>query len=395
MVRTDLPLVAFDGSRQMCSADFILAEDWKETVDHGLQVLNQPEKMNGGKALLEFAPQRIDSPDLAIWEGSVHYDVEREMFQLWYMPCTYAWKPCFLAYAESTDGLAWNRSMNLGIVNVNGSRANNFVLAAEWGELMPVVVVDPPEREANATRRYKLMYRTASSCLGVGFSPNGIVWHLATEIGCVIHNANSPTAVLWHPGRKQYLAHTRDVQAVPGTQRRVLLSASDDFIHWSPEGDVQFDELDPPMNREFYDLPFTVVPEAGGLMVGCLNVFHVIEADYVGGGKMPPAPRPQWYERLSYQLVSSRNGSSFSRAGYRQVFLPNGPPGSPDAGILWMYQPPVYVNDSIYFFYSGLEGTHWAPVRKEFQGGVVMGAKLRRDGWVRCFLHLSRLPSRY
>ena len=126
-------------------------------------------------------------------------------------------------------------------------------------------------------------------------------------------------------------------------------------------------------------MPFTAVPESGGLLLGCLNVFHVIPGFE---GNLPPAPRPRWMDRVEYQLVSSRNGSSFQRAGFRQFFLPNGPAGAPDSGVLWMYQPPVYVNDSIYFFYSGFEGTHWAPDRHEFQGGVVMAARLRRDGWV-------------
>jgi hypothetical protein len=42
----------------------------------------------------------------------------------------------------------------------------------------------------------------------------------------------------------------------------------------------------------------------------------------------------------------------------------------------------VEVNESVYFFYSGFEGTHWAVERGEYQGGVTMGASLRRDGFV-------------
>ena len=59
----------------------------------------------------------------------------------------------------SLAGLSWERP-SLGIISVNGSTANNFVLSAPWGELMPSILVDPPEREANTSRRYKLMYRT-------------------------------------------------------------------------------------------------------------------------------------------------------------------------------------------------------------------------------------------
>ena len=41
---------------------------------------------------------------------------------------------------------------------------------------------------------------------------------------------------------------------------------------------VQHDELDPVFQREFYDMPFMEVPDTGGLLIGCLNIFHIISA---------------------------------------------------------------------------------------------------------------------
>ena len=53
---------------------------------------------------------------------------------------------------------------------------------------------------------------------------------------------DNPTAVLWYEQRGLYLAHTRDDDMLAGSSRRVLLSASKDFVSWSREGVVGFDE---------------------------------------------------------------------------------------------------------------------------------------------------------
>ena len=197
---------------------------------------------------------------------------------------------------------------------------------------------------------------------------------------CALLTADTTTQVIWSEPRQRYLATTRIDSTSAATTRTVLISESEDFITWQRLGTLGADRFDPVYAREFYDLPFFEVPHSGGLLVGCLNVYHIINS--WEGPNCPPSPRPSWFDRLSYQLVSSRNGSSWQRAADRQVFLPNGPPESADGGIMWMYSAPVEVNGSVYFFYSGFEGTHWSVERSQYQGGVVMGAALRRDGFV-------------
>ena len=107
-------MVTVGTDRQLFVDDFVLdtaggatsSHEWSRTRGGVLQVLNQPEKLNDGKAVLQYQRQRVDSSDLAVYEGCVHYDEVQQRFQLWYMPCAYSWKPCYLAYATSADG-AW------------------------------------------------------------------------------------------------------------------------------------------------------------------------------------------------------------------------------------------------------------------------------------------------
>jgi hypothetical protein len=54
-------------------------------------------------------------------------------------------------------------------------------------------------------------------------------------------------------------------------------------------------------------MPMMEVPETNGLLVGCLNIYYIINS--WEGPNCPPSPRPEWYDRLSYQLATSRNGA--------------------------------------------------------------------------------------
>ena len=361
------------------------------SLSKSLQVLNSPTKVS--KPVLDPYPRAVPGTDmLGIFEGTVHYNEAQQQFELWYMPCTQSWHHCWLAYATSTDGRSWARPM-LNIISFNGSTANNLVFDSPQGEIMPAIVVDPPARAGpDGADKYKLLHRILSpqgfdgGCLAVSFSADGKHWRRATNasgmtIDCVIHTADTCSQVIWSEARQKYLATTRDDSS--SATRSALISESSDFLSWTPVGHLASDALDLPWQRELYDMPFMEVPDSGGLLIGCLNIYHIISA--WEGTSCPPSPRAPWFDRLSYQLTSTRlaNASVWSRAANRQVFLPNGHnPTDPDYGILWMYSSPLQINDTIYFFYSGFEGTHWAVARNQYQGGVVMAATLRRDGWV-------------
>ena len=89
------PVVTVGQDVQLFVDDFILdldegaasSDEWSRTKGGALQVLNQPEKLNGGQAVLQYPRQRVDSSDLAVYEGCVHYDEALQRFHLWYMPC--------------------------------------------------------------------------------------------------------------------------------------------------------------------------------------------------------------------------------------------------------------------------------------------------------------------
>ena len=81
---------------------------------------------------------------------------------------------------------------------------------------------------------------------------------------------------------------------------------------------------------------------------------------------------------MDIQLTVSRDGVNWQRACDRQPFLPNGPPGSIDAGEIYTARAPVVVGDELWFYYSAGAQEHGITGRS----GPICLAKLRRDGFV-------------
>ena len=119
---------------------------------------------------------------------SVHRDPASGRYQLWYQ--AYAGstsrdktRRCTVCYAESRDGLEWERP-RLGLFDFNGIKDTNIVLVANGGKsdrYGAAVVFDP--RDADASRRYKMAYFDFSMDggkeypgLSVAFSADGIHW---------------------------------------------------------------------------------------------------------------------------------------------------------------------------------------------------------------------------
>ena len=149
------------------------------------------------------------------------------------------------------------------------------------------------------------------------------------------------------------------------TFRVIGRSVSDDFISWTqPETVMEADEHDPP-GMEFYGMP---VFRYEGHYLGLLYAYHA----------RPEEPRQRNYGTIDVQLASSRNGLDWERAGDRRTFLPNGPPGSIDAGEIYMALGPVLMDDELWFYYSPGTMEHGVTGRS----GPICLAKLRVDGFV-------------
>jgi hypothetical protein len=105
-----------------------------------------------------------------------------------------------------------------------------------------------------------------------------------------------------------------------------------------------------------------------GLYFGQLYAYHT----------RPEEPRIRFFGTIDVQLAVSRDGIAWERIGERKPFIPNGPPGSVDAGEIFMASSPVIMEDQLWFYYSPSAIEHGITGRS----GPICLAKLRLDGFV-------------
>ena len=354
------------------------------------RMLNQPVKWEDNP-ILELKPvQKVGGPELVVTMGSVIYDAEEKLFKMWYAAASYNWSRVFLCYATSKDGYRWDLP-DLGLLEYQGSKDNNFVFTAGRGEVAGGVFKDSVE--TNPDRRYKMIYHlhessglgTSGNGIGVAFSPDGIHWKRATEKP-VIPMADSPNSVLWDPLLGKYVAHTRynavyhpqdwgrriDLREElrPGAEkpflrREVLQSESDDFLKWESRGVIMSaDKEDPPWNQQFYNMEFMPY---GDVYLGFISVYHTLP-----GMETKITAGVDWIDTVDIQLAFSRDGRNWQRVGERAVFLPLGTRAAEfDRSMLYIMQHPLVVGDEVLIYYIGFRGLHWATNRDELQGGAV------------------------
>ena len=196
------------------------------------------------------------------WEGSISYDPvvmkEGDRYRLWYRGCgsESTWEDQCTAYAESTDGVHWERP-TLGIFEFNGNRENNIVL--QGSEAKALCVFKDSNPNASDSERYK--------AIGVGppidkratlrgfTSPDGIHWQTLDQDPILIAPDDpwpmfdSHNVAFWDTLQNRYVTYARGWISLPihrdsrqaGTGiRSIRRSVSDDFRHWS---DLEFIDL--------------------------------------------------------------------------------------------------------------------------------------------------------
>ncbi len=230
----------------------------------------------------------------APWEGtgsgyhSVFYDPELDKYRMYYK----AWHldvangklntgshPLYCCYAESEDGIHW-RKPELGLVDFQGSKANNIVLApTTYGE----VTSDPGHpavfRDENPAcppgARYKAVIR-ASKPHGLLFfqSPDGFQWSLLHPQPTITDGAfDSQNLAFFDAHLGAYRAYWRIFTAgqadgttwKPAGHRAIRTAVSKDLIHWEPWQDLRY--VDSP-SEQLYTNVVKPYPRAPHLLIG-------------------------------------------------------------------------------------------------------------------------------
>ena len=311
-----------------------------------------------------------------------------------------------LCYAESDDGVNWRRP-NLGLVEYRGRRDNNILGPAQHDsrvEMLPgwyggTVFIDPV---APPEARYKLWsevrighdhksWREVSGLWGLS-SPDGLRW-TPCEGNPVPGHADTLNVCFWDDRIEKYVGYSRLwTQDDRGDgYRAVRRLESPDFVHWEETGvAMRADETDYslPVKRgrenfqimDFHGNCAFKYPDASDIYFALPEVWW-----HWGGNPFPEGGKREermggFPDKVDVQLMTSRDGIRWDRAGGKLPFLRLGPPGSQDHKMIYAFTRPVPVGDELWIYYGGYPlGISEGVARKR---GAYFRARLRMDGFI-------------
>jgi hypothetical protein len=327
-------------------------------------------------------------------------------FRMWYAAVLRDGPPAEgnirVGYAESEDGLTWHKP-SLGLIEFEGSKDNNIVapLLERQSQQGATVVRDdaaPPEE------RYKLwtkfqptndeIARGARPGLYAMHSPDGLRWRpYPNQPNPPDQQCDTQNMLFWDRGIDRWVGYTRvretqraDEAAAAGHHRyrSVGRITSPDLTRWSSTHIVL--EAD----RADLSIPTPVPPAEpeGPLPRPTLDFYTSNAAPYAWAADvylMMPAVYYHWRgdypATMDVQLLTSRDGISWRRAGERKPFLRRGLDGSATSG--WICANPwlIPMGDELWLYYTGTSRRHGDANAKSDRNGVFR-ATLRRDGFV-------------
>jgi len=329
--------------------------------------------------------------------GTIYHDPAEEIFKMWYLarlgPGYEKRLPGLgehgdlVLYATSKDGVQWEKP-NLNLHQFDGSGDNNIVLLNLHS---PAILIDA---DAPDTARYRMLaWNWDPEHYGYwrAYSDDGIVWKEYKE-GPVLFKPDEILEAMTtarSPKDGAYLAFFRLWDDVRGFHRRAIgVSRSEDFQHWSaPQLVLTPDEEDDKwasgteQRTEFYNM---AAFSYGSQFLGFLPVFRV-ERILKLDKSVSASNQAKWDGPIDAQLVHSRDGVNWERFEDRSPLIPNGEPGSFDAGcILALANPPVIAGDGagdeVWVYYTAVNTKHGAPMPPKRI--TIARASWRLDGFV-------------
>jgi len=303
------------------------------------------------------------------WEGSgsgyhsLFHDGERYRlyYKAWHLDVQpgkvhFDRHPLYCCYAESDDGLVWNKP-KLGLYAFDGSKENNIVMTSgTLGPLNvdaghPAVFLDE-KPNVSPEARYKAIFRSSKPNGLLPFqSADGLHWSPMTDEPMLagLGAFDSQNLAFWDPTLGQYRAYWR---IFTDGRRAIRTASSDDLVHWGPHTDLTYEDSPP---EQLYTNGIKPYWRAPHLLLG-------FPTRYV---ELKPSPslealpeldnrklRASATERYGHAvteglLMASRNGTHFER--WNEAFLPPGGerPGTWNYGQQYIAWYPVETPSSL------------------------------------------------
>ncbi len=289
--------------------------------------------------------------------ANVLYDEDEQLYKCWYSPFivdraasetprkqrdSVPYRPrgreMGVCYATSRDGLNWVKP-NLGLVEFQGSRANNIVLRGPHGA---GVFKDP--RDPDPQRRYKMFYQG----MNVRFSSDGLHWSDAVPCPEIAARGDTHNNACWCEEFGKYVGITR----LWDGQRIVGRTESQDFRQWTKAAEV----LRGDRESQTYAMPMFRYAD---VYLGLVMVFR---------------PEPN---RVHCELAWSPDTVAWHRIDPGTPLIPlSETAGDYDWGCAYAAAYPVVLDQEIRLYYGASNGTH-----NGWRDGFLALAQLRPDGW--------------
>ena len=362
---------------------------------HNLKrVLHKPQK----SGLVVIPDREWESPVLQMLSNNVIYDETKKIFRMWYScfqrqwyePCNMDVENCRVLYAESEDGVIWEKP-NLGIYEYNKSTDNNICLIAPGNGVMWAGVLEDKE-EDQSDRRFKMLgHGTVGKDHGVVtyFSPDGLHWQpnkhnpvLYARIDCgdshtlmglrdprtgrYVAGIRTQDWYLSYPHVPYYRYRRGDPQAGDGagtfSYRRVGISFSDDFMSWSVPQQILKADLDDPMGTQMQGMTFSPYED---VYLGFVMMHY---ADGIN-------------DTIDVQLAVSDDLLQWERVGNRSPFITIGKEEDWESKMIFAVSAtPIRVDNELWLYYNPHRTTHYA--EHEDRYAAIGLCKLRLDGFV-------------
>jgi hypothetical protein len=334
---------------------------------HNLRLgMNSPRKHPANPVLARGEPGTPDEFGVQFY-GSILRDEGK--FRMWYVAvdsgltrsATYT-TSLRQAYAESDDGIHWNRP-DLGLVEYRGSRDNNLMLVepGPLGAINLKVIYDP--EDPDPSRRYKMTNLTwwsrdghrGPGTLAPLVSGDGLRWRLAIDtipVGGMLphedivlprYHVEAAGGLYKWDGMYYATGQTAvDVHATGATGRAVTTFRSHDFIHWSETKNLAFvregqhGAFELGAGEETHE--GIAVWHRGNVLLGVSGLWHG-DREWAG-------------TTIDLGLVVSNDGLRFREPVPGNVFLERGEDGRWDQGGLIQGQGFENVGDETYIYYG-------------------------------------------
>lgn len=282
-----------------------------------------------------------------------------------------------LCYARSRDGVHWEKP-GLRFVQLSdkeGGTPNNLIA----GPGTPMAVFVRPEEPDPARRFLGLFSGSKPASVAAWYSPDGLRWEKASETGDLRASPRTPP----NPGARYfYTGQCWAGRNAWGAGRRGVMRAdSADLVNWGGNLTIFAAGPDDPENLEFYTMSVADMRTAHkyhGLHIGFLHYFHTDLQ-----GKRNPGNNAAMSGPIDVYLAVSRDTVRWQRVDPATPFLPLGPQGAFDSGMVFLCSMVEY-KDQLYFYYDGWDLDHGDLIGTPSKTGrAQIGlATLKRDRFV-------------